>query len=66
MARFKHNRAAKRAATVAATIGARVERIEIVGERGLPMRQSFMLDWWQNHWLAGLSSARRLGLSHTA
>ena len=54
-----------RAATMVATDGVGAERIEIVGERGLPMRQGFVLDWRLNRWLVGRGSARRLELSHS-
>jgi len=50
---------------VAATDGVGAGRIEIVVERGLPMRRSFVLDWWLNHGLVRRGSARRFGLSHS-
>jgi len=54
-----------RAATVAAADGVGTERIEIPGERGLPMRWGFTLDGWPHHWLLGSGSARRRDLSHS-
>ena len=53
-----------RAATLAATVGVRAERIEIVTECGLPMRRGFTLDRRLTHRHPGRGSARRLGRSH--